>query len=94
MIFYEIFKKYFGSKITVNFKNGMSMEGVIDNVDGFLNIRLKSATFLEQSPLKNMSECFIRGNTIKYISFSKDLDRDLIVDACRLKHIIDDKKCN
>ncbi|MCQ2817047.1 MAG: U6 snRNA-associated Sm-like protein LSm2 [archaeon] len=75
------------SKVTVELKNDIEINGNLSSVDNNLNLGLSNITVNEAEKypqFANMKSCFIRGNIIRYIHFNKmEVDYELIEEACR-----------
>jgi U6 snRNA-associated Sm-like protein LSm2 len=88
-MFYSVFKNLSEKlcKITVELKNDIEITGNLKDIDNNLNISLTNISVNDISTYPqflNMTSCFIRGNTIRYIYFNKnDVDYQLIEEACK-----------
>ena len=88
-MFYSVFKNLSEKlcKITVELKNDIEITGNLKDIDNNLNISLTNISVNDISKYPqflNMTSCFIRGNTIRYIYFNKnDVDYQLIEEACK-----------
>lgn len=58
----------------VELKSGETYAGVLTGVDGFMNLALNNVicTSKDGSSFFKMSECYIRGNNIKFIRMSDE----------------------
>ncbi|ELP87369.1 hypothetical protein EIN_096260 [Entamoeba invadens IP1] len=88
MLFYSFFKTLIGKEVTVELKNDAIITGKLLAVDQLLNVKmdtLKSDNALFPQ-FQTLTNCFIRGNTIRYISMSESLiDIQLLHDATLLE---------
>ena len=92
-MFYAIFQTLTetSSKVKVELKNDLILEGYLSDVDNNLNIVLKNVSYSKENyskntppQLENLHNCFIRGNTVRYIRFNEeDVDHEVIQEACR-----------
>ena len=79
-------------RVTVELKNGVKVEGNLDQVDEQMNFHLSDIKLLQtvgqvdrQVPHFSMcSATFIRGNVIRYVHLNKsEVDTDPLEEACR-----------
>ncbi|KYQ91023.1 LSM domain-containing protein [Tieghemostelium lacteum] len=70
-----------GHQIMVELKNGETYNGVLVNCDNWMNINLKNVvrTSKDSDKFWKVETCYIRGNTIKYISVPDEII-DLVVE--------------
>jgi U6 snRNA-associated Sm-like protein LSm4 len=56
-------------------KNGDSVKGTLENVDNFMNLKLKDIIYTSSdgNRFKKVSEGFIRGNNVNSIQFKEGL---------------------
>merc|ERR1712167_346773 len=87
MLFNSFFKTLVGKQVRVELKNDLVVEGTLQSVDQFLNIKLQNiavenpAKFPHMSSVKN---CYIRGSVVRYVSLPpEDVDTALLQDATR-----------
>ncbi|KAL7068014.1 LSM domain-containing protein [Cryptosporidium serpentis] len=61
--------------IMVELKNGETYSGMLIGVDGFMNLVLNNVicTSKDGQRFFRMSECYLRGNNIKYIRMNDDI---------------------
>ena len=91
-MFYSIFKNLSEKlcKVTVELKNDIEIIGNLKDIDNNLILSLTniSVNNIKKYPqFLNMTSCFIRGNTIRYIHFNQnDVDYKLIEDACKIQN--------
>ena len=87
MLFYSFFKSLVGKEVIVELKNDLSISGVLDSVDQFLNIKLTdiSVTDTERYPhMMSVKNCFLRGSVVRYVQLPpEDIDVQLLQDAAR-----------
>merc|ERR1712048_135373 len=87
MLFYSFFKSLVGKEVIVELKNDLSISGVLDSVDQFLNIKLTdiSVTDPERYPhMLSVKNCFLRGSVVRYVQLPpEDVDTQLLQDAAR-----------
>ena len=67
------------------------MEGRLESVDQFLNLKLSGMRLLEEARyphLLSVKNCFIRGSVIRYVQVPEDaVDKDLLQDAARREYL-------
>ncbi len=89
MLFYSFFKTLHGKQVVVELKNDLAIQGTLDSVDQYLNIKLNDISVLDAVAhpyLSSVKNCFVRGSTVRYIHIPKDLvDVELLQDATRLE---------
>lgn len=68
MLFYTFFKTQLGKEVRIRLKNDVLFTGVLESVDMFLNLRLRSVTGTQEQ--HRMEACIIRGSSVKTISMS------------------------
>ncbi|XP_057317395.1 U6 snRNA-associated Sm-like protein LSm2 [Hydractinia symbiolongicarpus] len=87
MLFYSFFKSLVGKEVIVELKNDLSISGVLDSVDQYLNIKLTdiSVTDPERYPhMLSVKNCFLRGSVVRYVQLPpEDIDVSLLQDAAR-----------
>ena len=87
MLFYSFFKSLVGKEVIVELKNDLSISGVLDSVDQYLNIKLTdiSVTEPERYPhMLSVKNCFLRGSVVRYVQLPpEDIDVHLLQDAAR-----------
>lgn len=75
------------SKVTIELKNDIEINGNISAVDNNLNIALSNVSVIDAEKYPqfgNVQSCFIRGNVIRYIHFNKmEVDYELIEEVCK-----------
>ncbi|KAM9998776.1 hypothetical protein ACTFIY_008442 [Dictyostelium cf. discoideum] len=64
-----------GHQIMVELKNGETYNGLLVNCDNWMNINLKNVirTSKDSDKFWKIQSCYIRGNTIKYISVPDEI---------------------
>ncbi|KAL6068825.1 U6 snRNA-associated Sm-like protein LSm4 [Balamuthia mandrillaris] len=64
-----------GHIVLVELKNGETYNGNLVNCDGWMNINLREVvcTSRDGERFWRIPQCYIRGNTIKYINFPKEI---------------------
>ena len=86
-LFYSFFKTLVGQSVTVELKNDVSITGVLNSVDQFLNLKLDGIAVVERErhpQLWSIDRCFIRGSVVRYVHLPvKGVDVDLLQDATR-----------
>uniref|UniRef100_A0A0K0F3R2 U6 snRNA-associated Sm-like protein LSm2 n=2 Tax=Strongyloides TaxID=6247 RepID=A0A0K0F3R2_STRVS len=87
MLFYSFFKSLVGREIVVELKNDISMSGVLQSVDQYLNVKLDQVQVLDPERFPHLitaKNCFIRGSTVRYIQLNpKNVDTELLHNATR-----------
>ncbi|GAM22208.1 hypothetical protein SAMD00019534_053830 [Acytostelium subglobosum LB1] len=70
-----------GHQIMVELKNGETYNGILVNCDNWMNINMKTIvrTSKDSDKFWKLQSCYIRGNTIKYISVPDEII-DLVVE--------------
>ncbi|EFA75627.1 LSM domain-containing protein [Heterostelium album PN500] len=70
-----------GHQIMVELKNGETFNGYLVNCDNWMNINLKNVirTSKDSDKFWKLQSCYIRGNTIKYISVPDEII-DMVVE--------------
>ena len=78
MLFYSFFKSLVGKEVIVELKNDLSISGVLDSVDQYLNIKLTdiSVTDPDRYPhMLSVKNCFLRGSVVRYVQLPpEDID--------------------
>ena len=87
-LFFSTFKTLVGKEITVELKNDLTITGILQSVDQYLNIKLshmKVGEISDKYPhLQSVRTCFIRGSVVRYIHMPSDaVDTQLLQDATR-----------
>ena len=87
-MFYSVLKSLSEKlvKVKIEMKNDIEIKGNLVSVDNNLNIALNNVSVDEKKypQFIGVNNCFIRGNTIRYIHFNKnEVEYDLIEEACR-----------
>lgn len=72
MVFFEFLSKSLNKTLVVELKNGVEMKGKLISIDKNLNLVLDL-----YDSIFDFKTCFIRGNTVKYISFIETKENDL-----------------
>lgn len=63
--------------MTVELKNDTIVRGRLDAVDDYLNLRMSNLSLADASvDLRHVTEVFIRGSSIRYISLGSDASFD------------------
>ncbi|KAJ2784722.1 U6 snRNA-associated Sm-like protein LSm2 [Coemansia javaensis] len=87
MLFYSFFKTQVGQQVTVELKNDLAIQGVVESVDQFLNIKLRDIRVVDPERYPHMlsvKNCFIRGSVVRYVQLSPaTVDTALLQDAAR-----------
>eukprot|EP00041_Stephanoeca_diplocostata_P037414 m.1416808 g.1416808 ORF g.1416808 m.1416808 type:complete len:99 (+) comp25030_c0_seq1:141-437(+) len=87
MLFNSFFKTMVGKVITVELKNDLSIQGTLQSVDQFLNIKLQDITVIDAEKYPHMmsvKNCFIRGSVVRYVQLPPgDVDTAVLQDASR-----------
>ncbi|KAJ1728066.1 U6 snRNA-associated Sm-like protein LSm2 [Coemansia biformis] len=87
MLFYSFFKTQVGQQVTVELKNDLAIQGVLESVDQFLNIKLRDIHVVDPERYPHMlsiKNCFIRGSVVRYVQLSPStVDTALLQDAAR-----------
>ncbi|ETO20868.1 hypothetical protein RFI_16343 [Reticulomyxa filosa] len=104
-IFYTQFKKnyqhysisFFGNRVEL--KSGDTYNGHLVNSDSWMNLYLKDVicTSRDGDKFWRINECYIRGNTVKYLSIASDVmdsvkEEDSEIKAAKMKGNIKKKK--
>ncbi|EAL66651.1 LSM domain-containing protein [Dictyostelium discoideum AX4] len=89
MLFFSFYKSLVGKEITVELKNDLSITGLLQSVDQFLNIKLKDIKVNEEDKYPYMisvKNCFIRGSVVRYVHLpAEDVDVETLQDHSRLE---------
>lgn len=86
MLFYNFFNTQIGSKLKITLKNTTIVEGILESVDEFLNLKLQDATMGEINYMK----LTIRGSSVRDIIFESGVDNiDKLHDATRYRFLVD-----
>jgi U6 snRNA-associated Sm-like protein LSm2 len=87
MLFYSCFRTLVGQTVTVELKNDVSISGVLESVDQYLNLKLERTQVEDQKAhpqLMSVSNCFIRGSVVRYVRLARNsVDTDALHDATR-----------
>ncbi|KAJ3015553.1 U4/U6-U5 snRNP complex subunit lsm6 [Thoreauomyces humboldtii] len=68
----EFIKNVIGRPVVVKINSGVNYKGTLACLDGYMNIALENTEEYVNGVLKNRyGDCFIRGNSVQYISASK-----------------------
>jgi len=75
MIPIKLLKESKGSQVLIELKNGDTFTGTLYSVDNFMNVKLKTVTFIERQGPKFYScdEVFIRGSTVSSVQLREDI---------------------
>ncbi len=75
MIPIKLLKESKGSQVLVELKSGDTFTGTLYSVDNFMNIKLKTVTYIEKLGPKFYScdEVFIRGSTVNSVQLREDI---------------------
>lgn len=75
----EILKGTKNKKIMVQIKNGDYINGILENVDFFMNLKIKDIIYNNKEGTKffKAKEIFIRGSNISAINFEENLLEEL-----------------
>jgi len=58
-----------GAPVTVKLNSGVVYKGLLQSVDGYMNIALEKAEeFVNGSKRRSYGDAFVRGNNVMYIS--------------------------
>lgn len=71
----DFIKNSKGKKIMVQMKNGNYLNGILENIDMFMNIKMKEITYTSKAgnSFYNATVAFIRGSQVASINFEEDL---------------------
>mmetsp|Transcript_876 Transcript_876/g.1944 ORF Transcript_876/g.1944 Transcript_876/m.1944 type:complete len:94 (-) Transcript_876:6-287(-) len=87
MIFFSFFKTLVGKEVAIEMKNDVVITGILISVDQYLNVKLKQVHVVNSEAypqLSSMKNCFIRGNSVRYIQIpASEVDTELLQDAAR-----------
>ena len=87
MLFLHVFRTLQGKRITVHVKNGIVIEGTLQSIDHFYNIKLINTETKDAGNLNmvsTLSTAYIRGTSVLYIELPKDeIDLNILHDATR-----------
>ncbi|KAJ2011007.1 hypothetical protein GGI06_004702, partial [Coemansia sp. S85] len=76
-----------GQHVTVELKNDLAIQGVLESVDQFLNFKLKDIKVVDEERYPHMlsvKNCFVRGSVVRYVQLSPPtVDTALLQDAAR-----------
>ncbi|MES1912493.1 MAG: hypothetical protein MHM6MM_004760 [Cercozoa sp. M6MM] len=63
-----------GHPVLIELKNGESYNGKLESIDKWMNMKLVDVLFVSRSGEKflQVPECFVRGNTVKYVRVSEE----------------------
>ena len=93
MLFLHLFRSLQGKKVIITLKNSIVIQGILQSVDHFYNVKLVQTEVLDtaNSPItKALSSAFIRGSSIIYIELPKEeVDLELLHDATRRQEGVD-----
>ncbi|KAH7827464.1 U6 snRNA-associated Sm-like protein LSm2 [Monocercomonoides exilis] len=86
-IFVSMFSQLIGQEITVELKNDLTIRGILQGVDQYLNLKLTNTSTLDTSRYPHMEyvkSCFVRGSVVRYIHLDpKTVDLAKMEDATR-----------
>lgn len=84
----EILKGSKNKKIMVQIKNGDFINGILENVDIFMNLKIKDIIYntKEGTNFFKANEIFIRGNNISAINFEENLLEEIVKEKEIQKH--------
>jgi U6 snRNA-associated Sm-like protein LSm2 len=89
MLFFSFFKTLKGERIVVELKSDMQIEGTMESIDQYLNIKLTDIRVLDEQRFPHLAAvktCFIRGSVVRYIQLPKDsVDTQLLQDSARVE---------
>ncbi len=87
MLFFEFFQTQVGKQVVVELKNDIKIQGELEAVDQFLNVKVKNVRVLEEKNyphLAALKNAFIRGSVVRYIHLSpSSVNTDDLQDKCR-----------
>lgn len=89
MPIFSVFKSIIGKEISIDLKQGITLNGTLLDVDTFLNLKLQLAKFhgsgeMETFPLNSTSRLFVRGSAIKFVwTAEENLSIPSLEDATR-----------
>lgn len=76
----EILKGAKNKKVLVQIKNGDYINGILENVDTFMNLKITNFIYnnKEKGEFFKANEIFIRGNNISSLNFEENLLEEII----------------
>ena len=87
MLFFEFFQTQVGKQVVVELKNDVKIQGELEAVDQFLNIKIKKVRVLDEKDyphLAALTNAFIRGSVVRYIHLSpSNVNTEDLQDKCR-----------
>mmetsp|Transcript_32373 Transcript_32373/g.84056 ORF Transcript_32373/g.84056 Transcript_32373/m.84056 type:complete len:98 (+) Transcript_32373:37-330(+) len=89
MLFFTFFQTLVerGSAVTIELKNDLQLQGTLQSVDQFLNIKLSNVNVVDPDKyphLLSVKNCFIRGSVVRYVHLpAPEVDTMQLQDACR-----------
>jgi U6 snRNA-associated Sm-like protein LSm2 len=87
MLFFEFFQTQVGNQVIVELKNDVKIQGELEAVDQFLNIKLKTVKVLDEKDyphLAALKNAFIRGSVVRYVHLAATaVNTDDLQDKCR-----------
>ena len=88
MLFFEFFQTQLGNQVVVELKNDIKIQGELEAVDQFLNLKLRHVKVLDEkknfSHLAALKNSFIRGSVVRYIHLAKNtVNTEVLQDKCR-----------
>lgn len=82
-----VFRTLVGHEISVELKNDITLTGVLESVDQFLNLKLDRTRVHDEHSHPQLSavhNCFVRGSVVRYIRLPQAaVDTDALHDATR-----------
>ena len=87
MLFFEFFQTQLGKQVVVELKNDVKIQGELEAVDQFLNIKLRNVKVLDEKNhphLAALKNSFIRGSVVRYVHLAKaNVNTEQLQDKCR-----------
>ena len=87
MLFFEFFQTQVGKQVVVELKNDVKIQGELEAVDQFLNVKIKNVRVLDEKDyphLAALKNAFIRGSVVRYIHLSSaNVNTEDLQDKCR-----------
>ena len=70
-----VLKNAISKPIMIELKSGEAYNGILDSADYYMNMKLTEVTITspDGSKFYHISECYIRGNCIKFYKISDDV---------------------
>lgn len=92
MIFLEFLKTHIGKSIRISLKGELVLQGRLVSVDPFINLKIVDCIVESNNSLvKEMKVCSIRGSSIKWIDIEKNIEVDRRLVHCALTKFSLDK---